>query len=127
VVILGDREPNPDDQRVISTMEMFQGQPNINIDQNINGFYAGTFLSVDVYQALQFVVEPATPGTTNPYRFRVYKDGALVSTSRNFNLNPTQWGDFGIGFYGSFANGAQHVRYRFRDALYMTAYDPSFR
>lgn len=111
-------------QRVIGTMKLWQGQPNLNVDKNINGHYAGVNLRPDVYEAVQMVVEPTTPGGTN-YNFKYYLNGTLVSTSVSFTINAARWTDFSLGYYGQYANGG-HVRVRFKDVEFADTYDPAF-
>jgi hypothetical protein len=121
-IILGD-DSGDDADRVISTMEMYEGKPHINIDKNIDGNYAFASLAPDEYTAIQMVIAPADG---DRYNFKVYRNGTLVSTSRAFRINPTGWREVGVGLYGQFANGGAGVRYRFKDFELDDVYDPKY-
>lgn len=121
--IFGD-VANDAGNRVIGTMKLWQGRPNLNVDQNINGFYAGVYLEPDRYESVQMVVEPTTPGGT-VYSFKYYLNGTLVSTSVTFTINPQRWTDFNIGYYGQYGSSG-HMRVRFKDVEFDDQYDPNY-
>jgi len=123
-MIVGDVS-NDADNRIISTMSLYQNQPHLNVDKNIYGHYAYTFLRPDQYDAVQIVASPVTPGTTGPYSFKFYTNGVLVRTSVSFTINPASWRDFNIGYYGQYQNGG-HVRIRFKDVEFDDEYDPNY-
>lgn len=123
-MVVGDVS-NDAANRIIATMEMYQGRPHLNVDKNIDGRYAFTFLIPDQYVSIQIVASPVTPGTTGPYSFKYYADGVLVSTSPSFTINPAQWRDFNIGYYGHFDNDG-HVQIRFKDVEFDDEYDPNY-
>jgi hypothetical protein len=121
-IILGD-DSGDDADRVIATMQLYEGKPHINIDKNIDGNYAYAFLDPDQYTSIQMVIGPAGG---DRYNFKVYRNGTLVSTSRAFRIDPTGWREVGVGLYGQFANGGPGVRYRFKDFELDDQYDPTF-
>jgi hypothetical protein len=123
-MVVGDLS-NDASNRIISTMNLYQNRPHLNVDKNIDGNYAYTFLVPDQYVSIQIVASPATAGTTGPYSFKYYADGVLVSTSRTFTINPAQWRDFNIGYYGQYQNGG-NVRVRFKQVEFDDQYDPNY-
>jgi hypothetical protein len=122
-MVVGDVS-NDAPNRIISTMSMYQGQPHLNVDKNIYGYYAHGFLTPDRYTAVQIVAAPVTPGS-NTYNFKFYVDGVLTRTSVNFTVNPASWRDFNVGYYGQYGNGG-HVRIRFKDVEFDDEYDPNY-
>jgi hypothetical protein len=122
-MVVGDVS-NDAPNRIISTMSMYQGRPHLNVDKNIDGRYAYGFLTPDQYTAIQIVASPSAVGAST-YSFKYYVNGALVSTSAAFTINPAQWRDFNIGYYGQYGSGG-HVRVRFKDVEFDDQYDPNY-
>ena len=122
-MVVGDVS-NDSNNRIISTMSMYQGRPHLNVDKNIDGRYAFGFLTPDQYTSVQIVAAPIAAGSST-YNFKFYVNGALQQTSTNFTINPASWRDFNIGYYGQYGNGG-HVRVRFKDVEFDDQYDPNY-
>ena len=122
-MVVGDVS-NDASNRIISTMSLYQGRPHLNVDKNVDGYYAYTFLTPDQYVSVQIVASPSSPGAST-YTFKYYANGSLVSTSPAFSVNPASWRDFNIGYYGQFGSGGS-VRVRFKDVEFDDAYDPNY-
>lgn len=122
-MVVGDVS-NDAANRIISTMSLYQGRPHLNVDKNIDGRYAHGFLTPDVYTAIQIVASPTSPGAST-YSFKFWVDGVLVRTSVAFTINPAQWRDFNIGYYGQYGSDG-HVRIRFKDVEFDDEYDPNY-
>jgi hypothetical protein len=122
-MVVGDVQNNAS-QRIISTMSLYQGQPHLNVDKNIDGRYAHGFLTPDRYTAVQIVAAPIAPGSST-YNFKFYVDGVLTRTSVNFAIAATTWRDFNVGYYGQYGSGG-HVRIRFKDVEFDDEYDPAY-
>lgn len=149
--ILGDSDPNPDESRIISTLQSWQDGRGggdctesgitecfaIDIDRNIDGVYS--FIlgpTQDTWHSVQWVIKTSSTAVATDGSFRLYFDNDVFAspthTRSGLALPATYAGDFGFGYFGDLSDGGTHCVYQVglievvSDATDSNAFDPEW-